>query len=188
MFGEELIDTPRAGRPGAEGLASGGGNPLFASGRSDLSEPGGEGGLNTARYTQSDASQPQSARSRLDSARGGLRSNPAFQAGAAGAAAEAALAEEEEFADAGANPLFESARSGGTDLMLTADSDLPLDSARTYDTARSAAATSTAAPSSNPLFGTAEGSAGADAQNPLFDTTGSKRSKGSKGSKGGRKK
>jgi hypothetical protein len=158
--GDPMADTPRAatGAPAVDGR-----NELFESKNSQLSEPDQMGG-----YTPSEMSQPQSARSRLDSARSGLRSNPTFKP------TQDILddSDEDQFADAGNNPMFESARSG-TDLMASAQSDLQLDSSRTYDTAPGSSRTATVAsarssqPVSNPMFGSE--TAAPDAQNPLFD-------------------
>jgi hypothetical protein len=157
--GDPMADTPRA----ATGAAVDGKNALYESRNSQLSEPDQMGG-----YTPSEMSQPQSARSRLDSARSGLRSNPTFKP------TQDILDSEDEdaFADAGNNPMFESARSG-TDLMASAQSDIQMDSARTYDTAPGSSRTATVAsarstqPVSNPMFGSED--AAPDAQNPLYD-------------------
>ncbi|KAG7670401.1 hypothetical protein Ndes2526B_g00154 [Nannochloris sp. 'desiccata'] len=158
--GDPMADTPRAatGAPAVDGR-----NELYESKNSQLSEPDQMGG-----YTPSEMSQPQSARSRLDSARSGLRSNPTFKP------TQDILddSDDDQFADAGNNPMFESARSG-TDLMASAQSDLQLDSSRTYDTAPGSSRTATVAsarssqPVSNPMFGS--DAAAADAQNPLYD-------------------
>jgi hypothetical protein len=157
--GDPLADTPRA----ATGAAVDGRNELFESKNSQLSEPDQLGG-----YTPSEMSQPQSARSRLDSARSGLRSNPTFKP------TQDILDSDDDdaFADAGNNPMFESARSG-TDLMASAQSDLQMDSARTYDTAPGSSRTATVAsarssqPVSNPMFGS--DAAAPESENPLFD-------------------
>ena len=166
MFDARGMDSPMVS---ARGAAAGGGagvNALYDTSQSQLSEPdaalGGGGG-----YTPSDMSAPQSARSRLDSARSGLRSKPELVKNATFQESS----DEDDFADAGNNPIYESARSG-TDIMATAESDLPLDSARTYDSAPSTSrgGTSQYASARGSVGGSALGSArGAPASNPMFN-------------------
>lgn len=164
MFAADPLDTPKTSA--RESAAIAGVNPMYETNQSQLSEPEAERG----GYTPSDVSGAMSARSRLDSARSGLRSNPMFTQ-----TQDIIESDDDEFADANANPLYQSARSG-TDIMQSANSDLALDSSRTYDTAvtgsASARGTGSAQPSarsnqpvSNPMFGTDNVP---DAANPLF--------------------
>lgn len=159
MFADNpLADTPRADVP-AVGVA--GANPMFDTSQSQLSEPDRAG----PGYTPSDLSGAQSARSRLDSARSGLRSNPMFAQ-----TQDIVESDEDEFADAGErNPIYASAQSAATDLMATADSDLQLDSSRTYETTTASASNMASARSgamSNPMYGSEAGAS--EGNNPVF--------------------
>ena len=157
--GDPMTDSPRvATTAGVDGQ-----NQLYDSHQSQLSEP------DKSAYTV-DETPPQSARSRLDSARSGLRSNPSFKP----TQDISQLSDsEDEYSDAaGNNPMYQGSRAG-TDLMASAQSDFDLDTDRTYDTAPDSsrtAATSARSPSSNPMFGDAASAttAAVDGQNPLF--------------------
>ena len=150
---DPLSETPRGAGAATGAAAAAGRNELYESKQSQLSEPDRGG------YTPSELSQPQSARSRLDSARSGLRSNPTFKP-----TTDILDSSDEEFADPGNNPMFESARSG-TDIMASAQSDLQIDSGRTYDPAHGSsrpapASARSSLPVSNPMFGTEAGAGG----------------------------
>lgn len=141
MF-DQVADPMTTPRPSARG--TGGQNQLFDS----------QGIL----PSQSDLSGPQSARSRMESARSGLTSNPAF--------AFNLLDDDNDndnFEEAN-NALYQSARSG-TDIMATAESDLQLDSARTYESAQQGSIRSQTL--INPLYNS---STVADGVNPLYDS------------------
>jgi hypothetical protein len=159
MFDDAALESPREG-----GAAAAGANQLYETTQSQLSDPGAARG----GYSPSEASVAQSARSRLDSARSGLRSNPAF-AGAPGAGI--LDSSDEEFGEPGRNPMFQSAQ---TDLLATADSDLgQLDTARSqYESAPSTARGTASAlntsrtTQSNAMYDAA--AEPAEAANPLF--------------------
>lgn len=144
MF-DQLGDPLTTPRPSARG--TGGQNLLFDSQRSDRAG---------ANPSQSDFSGPQSARSRMESARSGLTSNPTF-------AFNAADDDNDNFEDAN-NALYQSARSG-TDIMASAESDLQLDSARTYESFQQGSVASQTL-TINPLFNSPTAAEGV---NPLYE-------------------
>jgi len=161
--------TPRDGgsargtRPAPKGV-----NPLSLERTgSDLSDP------DSQRYaTPSDTTGPLTARSRLDSARSGLQSNPAF--------ATPREVMDSSSDDEGNNPMFmKSARTEASDYGSAQASGLELDSSRRYETAtesgRTTARTGTSM-QSNAMFnadqdedGAAAGGAG---NNPIFSQKG----------------
>lgn len=150
--GDPTADSPR--RSGKKGD-----NGLYDSRNSQLSD------VDAVGYSASD-SQPQSARSRLDSARSGIRSNPM-------AVNPLADSDEDRFEDASGarrNEVYESARSG-TDIMNSAHSDLNLDSGRTYESAQGTGSAQPSARSNtqvtNILYGT---EMSVEGQNPVFDS------------------
>jgi hypothetical protein len=144
MF-DQLGDPLTTPRPSARG--TGGQNLLFDSQRSDRAG---------ANPSQSDLSGPQSARSRMESARSGLTSNPTF-------ALNLVDDDNDNFEDAN-NALYQSARSG-TDIMASAESDLQLDSARTYESAQQGSVRSQTL-KINPLFNSPTAAEGV---NPLYE-------------------
>lgn len=133
-------------RDGSVGLA-------MERSQSDLSDPEG------MVYTPSDVSGAQTSRSRLDSARSGLKSNPAF-------ATPRELVDTESSDEEQMNPMF--AKEPAQTARSSAPSDgLEIDSSRRYETATESQKTSARTGFSNAFFN-AEEDDGNDA-NPLFD-------------------
>eukprot|EP00890_Picochlorum_soloecismus_P001491 jgi/Picsp_1/2342/NSC_05805-R1_surface antigen protein 2 len=121
--------------------------------QSDLSDADG------MVYTPSDVSGAQTSRSRLDSARSGLKSNPAF-------ATPREIADTESSDEEPMNPMF--AKESVQTARSSAPSDgLEIDSSRRYESANESQKTSARTGFSNAFFN-AEDDDGNDA-NPLFD-------------------
>lgn len=129
-------------------------NPLsLQRSESDLSDP------DSQRYgTPSDTTAPLTSRSRLDSARSGLQSNPAF-------ATPREMLDSSDEEDI--NPMY--VKSAGTAASSqSAGTGLEIDSSRKYESATESAKT-TANMQSNPQFNVEEEEEQGGSSNPLFD-------------------
>lgn len=152
--------TPRSGGQAARTAAAvaKGVNPLsLERTQSDLSDP------ESQRYgTPSDTTAPLTARSRLDSARSGLQSNPTFAT-----PREVFDSSDEE----DINPMYvKSARTVAS--TESAGTGLEIDSSRKYESATESAKTTartTASMQSNPQFNVEEEEEQGGSSNPLFD-------------------
>jgi hypothetical protein len=169
---EDAESTPRTGRSRqqarTEAAFAKGVNPLSLDDRkdSDLSDP------DSARYaTPSVSSAPMTARSRLDSARSGLESNPLFTP------REVADSDEED----GNNPTYakSTARSGrSTEYGSARTGGIEIDSSRKYESANESGfntARTNASMQSNPLGNLEEDEDADGGNNPLFNVLGGKK-------------
>lgn len=153
--------TPRSGQSArtADAVAKGV-NPLSLDRtESDLSDP------DSQRYaTPSDTTAPLTARSRLDSARSGLQSNPAF-------ATPREVFDSSD--DDDINPMYvKSARAAGSSGYASAGTGLQIDSSRKYESATEsgkATARTAASMQSNPQFNVDDEEDQGGSSNPLFD-------------------
>ncbi len=152
--------TPRSTSQAARTAAAvaKGVNPLsLERTESELSDP------DSQRYgTPSDTTAPLTARSRLDSARSGLQSNPAF-------ATPREVFESSDEEDI--NPMYvKSARTAAS--SQSAGTGLEIDSSRKYESASESAKNTgrtTASMQSNPQFNVEEEEDQSGSSNPLFD-------------------
>lgn len=168
MFrGDGILDSQEV-RPGGDE----GANPLYATNNSQLSAPDSPGGYAAAAAAQpgggaSQQSQMMSARSRQESARDGVTSNPIFT--------DTGISSDDEMVDASgamANPMYQSAQSGQSreDIYASAGSMGGDYGAAAPTAAGPAGGSSSGQPFSNPLAG---GDGGGEeeeeaGQNPLF--------------------